>query len=63
MSEIVNLRMARKAKKRADAERAAQDNRVAFGRSKQEREIAAKEKAFSARKLDAHLLRKDKEPS
>jgi hypothetical protein len=55
--------MARKAKKRADAERAAQDNRVAFGRSKQEREIAAKEKAFSERKLDAHLLRKDKEPS
>jgi hypothetical protein len=55
--------MARKAKKRAEAARTAQDNRVAFGRSKQEREIAAKEKAFAQRKLDAHLLPKDKEPS
>jgi hypothetical protein len=63
VSEIVNLRMARKAKKRAEAASAAQDNRIAFGRSKQEREIAAKEKAFAQRKLDAHLLNKDKEPS
>ena len=37
MAEIVNLRMARKRKTRADREQAAQDNRILHGRGKAER--------------------------
>ena len=38
MAEIVNLRMARKQKARAQRERVAEQNRAAFGRSKAERD-------------------------
>lgn len=34
MAEIINLRLARKARKRADAEQAAAENRARFGRTK-----------------------------
>ena len=37
MVEIINLRSARKARKRADAEQQAAENRARFGRTKQER--------------------------
>jgi hypothetical protein len=46
MAEVVNLRQARKAKKRADDRSAAAVNRAAFGRTKAEK---AKEKAEAAR--------------
>jgi hypothetical protein len=54
MSKVVNLRNVRKAKARADAAKAAADNRVAFGRTKQERARAAAEDALARAKLDAH---------
>jgi hypothetical protein len=54
MGDIVNLRRARKARARSEAEKTAAANRVAFGRTKTEREISDKEKALAARRLDGH---------
>lgn len=52
MAEIVNLRMARKAKKREVATEAAEVNRVAFGRTKTEKTIGTVEAARRNRDLD-----------
>ncbi len=55
MAEIVNLRTVRRRKARAAREAAAEVNRVAFGRTRHERDLqAAREQADSAR-LDGHL--------
>jgi hypothetical protein len=56
MGEIVNLRRARKTKRRAEDARTADQNRIAFGRTKDERTLSDKEKALAARRLDGHLL-------
>lgn len=45
MGEILNLRLARKARARAEAERAAAANRLLHGRTKQEKGAAAAEQA------------------
>jgi hypothetical protein len=63
MGEIVNLRRARKAKKRTESERTAEANRVAFGRTRDERTSSERQKALAARKLDGHFLRADDEPT
>lgn len=47
----INLRAARKAKARAEKEKAAETNRAAFGRTKAEKLHAKAEKA----KADAHI--------
>lgn len=39
MAEIVNLRLARKARKRADAEQVAAENRARSGRTKAEKRV------------------------
>jgi hypothetical protein len=57
MGEIVNLRRARKSRKRAEDERVADANRVAFGRTKVERSLSDTQKALDARRLDGHQLR------
>lgn len=57
MGEIVNLRRARKSKKRAQESRTADENRIAFGRTKSERALSETERALAARRLDGHLLR------
>lgn len=54
MAEIVNLRRARKQRKREDDAVRADANRIAFGRSKQERSVAEKEQDLAARRLDGH---------
>ena len=51
MAEIVNLRMARKARKREDKAREAAANRAAFGRSGAERASVEQER----HRLDATL--------
>lgn len=43
MAEIVNLRTARKARARAEAEKQAADNRVKFGRTKAEKQMTRAE--------------------
>lgn len=53
-AEIVNLRQARKRKVRAEAEIVAAGNRVAFGRSKAEREAAEAAREKAVRHLDSH---------
>ncbi len=55
MGDIVNLRGARKIRARETAERAAAANRLAFGRSKNERKLAEAETMLAKRKLSAHL--------
>jgi hypothetical protein len=59
MSDIVNLRRARKAKARAAAEAEAAANRVAHGRNKVERELAKSEQETAAHKLDGHKRNDD----
>ena len=54
MSEIVNLRRARKAKARVAAADKAAENRLRFGASKAEREHAAANQDLERRRLDAH---------
>jgi hypothetical protein len=52
MAEIVNLRLARKAKRRAVAEQVAAENRARFGLSRAERERQRLEAERGAGKLD-----------
>ncbi len=52
MAEIVNLRLARKAKRRAEGEAVATANRAKFGATKAERTKVATEKARDDRTLD-----------
>lgn len=55
MGEVVSLRRYRKAKEKAEAEARAAANRSKHGRTKTERELAAKADQQSERHLDAHL--------
>jgi hypothetical protein len=59
MSEIVNLRRARKHKARAEAEANANANRIQFGRSKAEKQLTKAEKEAAERKLDGHKRNDD----
>ncbi|WP_088184504.1 DUF4169 family protein [Sphingobium sp. Z007] len=52
MTNIVNLRQARKAKARVDKAQAAQENRVRFGRTKAQRLADAQEEQRRAALLD-----------
>ena len=56
MAEIVNLRRARKQRARQEAEKQADRNRVAFGRTKAERSLTEAERDKAARTLDGHRL-------
>jgi hypothetical protein len=52
VAQIVNLRRARKAKARVDAAAQADANRVAFGRTREEKQIAGAEADRLRRTLD-----------
>jgi hypothetical protein len=54
MAEIVNLRHARKQKARSDKEARAAGNRIAFGRTKEERRLNEAKKSLAERRLEAH---------
>ncbi|MBB4797415.1 hypothetical protein HNP32_001139 [Brevundimonas bullata] len=54
MGEIVNLNKARKARDKAEAKRAADANRLTFGRTKAERLTTQKERDRDAARLDGH---------
>lgn len=56
MAEIVNLRRARKRKNRVEKQKTAEANRLHFGRSKLNREIAAGEKERGKRDFDGKRL-------
>lgn len=53
-AEIVNLRRARKQKVRTEKEREAEANRLAFGRTKAEKQATRAEQERAARAIDSH---------
>ena len=59
MAEPVNLNRFRKAKRRADAQKQAAENRVAFGRTKAERDAERLKAEKAARELDHKRLEGD----
>ncbi len=59
MADIVNLRLVRKRKARADREATAEANRILFGRTGAERAHARSEAENAARHLDGHRLGAD----
>jgi len=59
MAEIVNLRRVRKQRARENAEAQAQQNRIAFGRTRVERQLTEAERNKAARDLDGHRLKPD----
>ncbi|KTC90158.1 DUF4169 family protein [Fluoribacter dumoffii] len=61
MAEIINLNKKRKAKIRLEKEKRTSENRVKFGRSKKEKQLAKKENERSERHLDGHKLDKKEE--
>jgi hypothetical protein len=56
MSEVVNLKRARKARERAQKQAAAAANRSRFGRQAPERKATEHEQAKAAREHDGHKL-------
>jgi len=58
MGELVNLRRTRKRHAKAAAEDEAAANRLAFGRSKEERRRLKAEREAQAKRLDGHRLDK-----
>ena len=58
-AEIVNLRMARKARARADKAKQAEENRIRFGRTKNERNKQAAETERSNKHLDGARIDQD----
>ena len=61
MADIPNLRLARKAKARADKDKRAAENRATFGRPKAETARSEASAKLSDRQLDAHRLERDRE--
>jgi len=59
MAKIVNLRRARKAKARKEKDRAAEENRARFGRTKAEKAAGRAEKERAAHRLDQSKLERD----
>jgi hypothetical protein len=58
MGEVVNLRRARKERARREKDAEAQENRVAFGRTKAERDLTAAQNLLAADRLAAHKREK-----
>ena len=56
MTEIVNLRHARKQKARERQQAIAAENRIVFGRSKAEKRLVEGERALAEASLDARRL-------
>lgn len=56
MTKIVNLNKKRKAKKKEDKEKTAVENRIKYGRTKEEKKLAEAAADIDERKLDGHEL-------
>ncbi|MEM7521699.1 MAG: DUF4169 family protein [Pseudomonadota bacterium] len=54
MSTPINLNKARKARRKADQKRAAEENTVKFGRTKTEKDAARRADTKALRALDGH---------
>lgn len=62
-AELVNLRQARKARRRAEAASDAAANRARFGRSLVERSMAQRETTRAERAFDGHRIEENAPPS
>jgi hypothetical protein len=62
MAEIINLRQARKQKARAEKEARANENRVAFGRTKAKKNLSQAEQDLAKSRLDSHKRDDDEKP-
>lgn len=56
MADIINFNKARKLKARTAVEKLAAENRIRFGRSKDEKQRERNQTAEAAKKLDGHKL-------
>ena len=56
MADVINLRLARKAKARAEAEKAAATNRAQHGRTKADKAHSKAEAERASRELDSKRL-------
>jgi Domain of unknown function (DUF4169) len=56
LTEVINLRRARKIKKRERQQAESAQNRNLFGRSKAEKRLIESERALTEASLDAHRL-------
>jgi hypothetical protein len=61
MAEMVNLRRARKAKRRREEDKTAAANRLQFGTAKRLRDVSRAEHEKSVRKIEGHKLEADEE--
>ena len=62
-SDVVNLNRFRKARARDDKAKQAAENRVKFGRTKAEKQLAATEEQLASRRLDGlKRVEPDREP-
>lgn len=59
MVDVINLNKKRKAKIRLEKEKKASENRIKFGRTKKEKQIAKQDNERSERHLDGHKLEKE----
>lgn len=57
-AEIINLRTARKAKARSEKEQQAEQNRISFGRTRQEKSLTKALNEKAAKQLDQGKLEK-----
>ncbi|KTD11063.1 hypothetical protein Lgra_2029 [Legionella gratiana] len=58
MADIINLNKKRKAKNRLEKEKKASENRIRFGRTKKEKQIAKQDNERNERYLNGHKLEK-----
>lgn len=58
-ADVVNLRLARKAKTRSEKEREAEQNRISFGRTKQEKSLTTALNQKAQKALDQGKLEKN----
>lgn len=56
MADVINFNKKRKAKNRLDKEKKAAINRVKFGRTKQEKQVAKQKNHREEKHLDGHKL-------
>ena len=61
MDNVINLRQQRKAKKRGEKEKTAEQNRLKYGRTKQEKQKEKSESARARKHIDGHKREKDEE--
>ena len=59
MADVINLRLARKARSRSKAAQQAAENRALHGQSSTERQLKAAEHERQVRQLDAHRREQD----